>query len=531
MQKPFVIYDEQASFAATGNIFCLMEAKCSKMPTCSNRHTFILGIKRLSCILHHKHRCVKAKEIKKHIATCLNLWRQGKFDALIQDITNTSLANAGYRSASNDAETTARKYHSAVLDGRLRAAVRGLTSSDTGGVLGPNDAFTKTGRPVRDVLAEKYPPLRIPNLSDPDNMAFADYGEAPDVIPIDCPIGDVERVARQLHGSAGCSGVDAEHLKNQLLKHGKASAELREELAEWALWLANTAPPWASYRAMRQGRLVALDKQPGIRPLGIGEAWMRAVSKLVLMQCGMDGKAACGNTQLCVGLEAGIEGAIHASMQCASNTMPFPEERTHPDTSTGDPPPQPEPPDNETQIPTNTPNAPAGYPHTLPDPDVHFLTDARNGFGKLSHMAMLWEVWHRWPAGSRFAHNLYRHECRLILRGTPGTAPAILLSREGVMQGCVWGMILYGIGLMPLAETLRRSDPTVLQPWYADDFALQGPASRVAKLFHILCRHGPSVGYFPEPEKCWVICPPSSEPQARQVFNDASLSVNYCHGR
>jgi hypothetical protein len=68
-------------------------------------------------------------------------------------------------------------------------------------------------------------------------------------------------------------------------------------------------------------------------------------------------------------------------------------------------------------------------------------------------------------------------------------------------------MILYGIGLMPLAEALRRSDPSVLQPWYADNFALQGPASRVADLFHMLCHHGPSVGYFPEPEKCWVICP------------------------
>ncbi|KAL7474993.1 hypothetical protein ACHAW6_003349, partial [Cyclotella cf. meneghiniana] len=92
-------------------------------------------------------------------------------------------------------------------------------------------------------------------------------------------------------------------------------------------------------------------------------------------------------------------------------------------------------------------------------------------------------------------------------------------------------MILYGIGLMPLAERLRREDPTVLQPWYADDFALQGPASRVAKLFHILCRHGPSVGYFPEPEKCWVICPLSSEANARRVFQDASLPVSYCRGR
>ncbi|KAL7476842.1 hypothetical protein ACHAW6_002690, partial [Cyclotella cf. meneghiniana] len=105
--------------------------------------------------------------------------------------------------------------------------------------------------PVRDILAEKHPSLRTPNLLDPNNLAFADYGEAPDIIPIDCPLGDAERVALQLHGSTGCSGVDAEHLKNQLLKHGKASAELREELVEWALWLANTAPLWALYRAMQ----------------------------------------------------------------------------------------------------------------------------------------------------------------------------------------------------------------------------------------------------------------------------------------
>ena len=488
----------------------------------------------MACILRRKHGCVKANEIKKRVAMRLDLWRQGKFDALIQDITDTSLANAGYRSATNDAETAARKYNAAVLDGRLRAAVCGLVSTDGGGVLGPDDACTKTGRPDRAMLAEKHPALRTPDLSDPNNLAFADHGEVPGIIPIDCPIGDAERIARQLNGSAGCSGVDAEHLKNQLLKHGKASAELREELVEWALWLANTSPPWASYRAMRQGRLVALDKQPGIRPLGIGEAWMRAVSKLVLMQCGRDGKAACGNTQLCAGLEAGIEGAIHASIQRATtdDTLHFPEDDLPSAPENTDPPDDTTPNDTETHTPHgDTHTTTVAHPHAPEDPDVHFLSDARNGFNELSRMAMLWEVRHRWPAGSRFAYNLYRHECRLVLRGPPGTNPAILLSREGVMQGCVWGMILYGIGLMPLAERLRREDPTVLQPWYADDFALQGPASRVAKLFHILCRHGPSVGYFPEPEKCWVICPLSSEANARRVFQDASLPVSYCRGR
>ena len=260
--------------------------------------------------------------------------------------------------------------------------------------------------------------LRTPNLWDPNNLAFADYGKAPDIIPIDCPLRHTEWVARQLHGSAGCSGVDAEHLKNQLLKHGKASAELHKELVEWALWMANTMPPWASYRAMQQSRLVALDKQPGIRPLGIGEVWMHAVSKLVLMQCGLDGKEACGNTQLCAGLEAGIEGVIYASIQCANtnNTMRFPDEEIHTAASTGDPPPHTEPPDLGTHPTVNTSNETTVSPHTQPDPEVHFLTDTRNGFGELSRMAMLWEVRHRWLSGSGFAYNLYRHECRLILR-------------------------------------------------------------------------------------------------------------------
>ena len=149
----------------------------------------------------------------------------------------------GYLSGTYDAETKARKYHSVVLDGRLHAAVCGLTSCDNGRVLGPEDACTKIGRPVRDVLAEKHPLLCTPNLSDPNNLAFADYGKAPDIIPIDCPLGDAKRVMHQLQGSTGCSGVDAKHLKNQLLKHGKASAELHEELVEWVLWLTNTAPP------------------------------------------------------------------------------------------------------------------------------------------------------------------------------------------------------------------------------------------------------------------------------------------------
>ena len=59
------------------------------------------------------------------------------------------------------------------------------------------------------------------------------------------------------------------------------------------------------------GRMIAPDKQPGIRPVGVGETWRRLMAKCLLNVAGPEAKAACGTTQLAAGLEAGIEGAIH----------------------------------------------------------------------------------------------------------------------------------------------------------------------------------------------------------------------------
>ena len=74
-------------------------------------------------------------------------------------------------------------------------------------------------------------------------------------------------------------------------------------------------------------RLVALDKQPGVRPVGIGEIFRRAIAKCALKVCGEDAKAACGSANLCAGLEAGIEGALHSVTRRAAdgNTMEFGE--------------------------------------------------------------------------------------------------------------------------------------------------------------------------------------------------------------
>ncbi len=165
------------------------------------------------------------------------------------------------------------------------------------------------------------------------------------------------------------------------------------------------------------------------------------------------------------------------------------------------------------------------------------LVDARNGFNELSRYAMLWTARHHWPKGARFAFNCYRHYARCLVR-CPGGEPSILLSREGVTQGCPQSGILYGLGLLPLEEFLQRdfdaeqpSNSTVLQPWYANDLAMMGASKRIARVFQLLMEKGPSIGYFPEPAKLYHICPKEEEAEARAAFEEAGIEVNFCRGK
>ena len=60
-------------------------------------------------------------------------------------------------------------------------------------------------------------------------------------------------------------------LQHLLLNFGAVSTELRLIFVDFAEWLSNGHPPWADYRTMMSGRMIALDKQPRIRPVGVGE--------------------------------------------------------------------------------------------------------------------------------------------------------------------------------------------------------------------------------------------------------------------
>ena len=112
----------------------------------------------------------------------------------------------------------------------------------------------------------------------------------------------------------------------------------------------------------------------------------------------------------------------------------------------------------------------------------------------------------------------------------PGGKVTYLLSKEGVTQGDPLAMALYGIALLPLADILRKEFPQVLQPWYADDAAMQGPPEMVAACFERLMAIGPHFGYYPEPAKSFAICPEATEARVLRAFGAAGLTVQARRG-
>ena len=155
------------------------------------------------------------------------------------------------------------------------------------------------------------------------------------------------------------------------------------------------------------------------------------------------------------------------------------------------------------------------------------LFDARNGFNELTRYQMLWTVGHLWPKARCFAFNTHRHDIICIVRTAPGREVEIIYSREGITQGGVLGMSLYGIATLPLAWSMREAVPGSLQPWFANDSSAVGTAEQSAQCLLHLQKEGPRYGYFPEASKCVYVCKAEDEPIAQKAFESRGLIIQY----
>ena len=78
-------------------------------------------------------------------------------------------------------------------------------------------------------------------------------------------------------------------------------------------------------------------------------------------------------------------------------------------------------------------------------------------------------------------------------------------------------MIMYGIGIIPLINDIKREIPDVKQTWYAENAGALGTFARLKTYFDSLTCNGPRRGYHPELNKSVPIVRPENL-EAGKVF-------------
>ena len=58
-------------------------------------------------------------------------------------------------------------------------------------------------------------------------------------------------------------------------------------------------------------QMIALNRQPGVRLVGVKELWQHIFSKTVLKATGPESTMEYQDGHLCAGIKAGVDGAIH----------------------------------------------------------------------------------------------------------------------------------------------------------------------------------------------------------------------------
>ena len=115
-------------------------------------------------------------------------------------------------------------------------------------------------------------------------------------------------------GSGGPSHVGADQFRHILLskKFKTEGKNLREKIALLSRNLTSKFVDPFSIEALTTCRLIPLSKNPGVRPIGIGEVLRRVMGKAINWILREDIQEAAGSLQAATGLKAGAEAAIHA---------------------------------------------------------------------------------------------------------------------------------------------------------------------------------------------------------------------------
>ena len=292
--------------------------------------------------------------------------------------TIQSQLSSNHNKAPSPDGKAAQQFSKFMLEGKVKATLRLLTNQASGAVLPLDSVVPSHTATVRDILHEKHPPPQpfFPSAICEHNEMTHD----PHPVHFDRIDGPLIRsTVLRMDGSAGPSGMDTAGWKRLCTSFRTHSADLCDAIASLTRRMCTSYVDPKRLEAIVASRLIALDKCPGVRPIGVGEILRRIIGKAISTTLKHDIQDAVGPLQLCAGFEGGCEAAIHAMQQLFS----------------------------------------------LPQFDAVIQVDASNAFNSLNRQTALRNVLHLCPPLAKVLINTYRADPSLYINGKT------ILSREG----------------------------------------------------------------------------------------------------
>ena len=432
-----------------------------------------------SLMLQKTNAKLKSSENKECLARRLDMWKENKISELLFECKEIQRRLTKEYENYNKQQNIARRFSNMMKNGKVNSALNLLSDTGFKGILPLDDSTFQ-------ILQSKHPEGSYKN----ENLLIEGPIKKTCAVIYDQITGDlIKKCALRTKGAAGPSCFDGDDWRRIIGTniYGADGNDLRKAIAETTRQLCIDeldSHSLKSIESLMACRLIPLNKNPGVRPIGIGEVLRRIMGKAVMTIFKKDVMEVAGPSQLCTGHQAGCEAAVHSVVETFNVEV---------------------------------------------DAEGVLQVDAANAFNKINRKVMLHNIKILCPYLSAYVYNSYALPARLFIQGGKE-----LRSLEGTTQGDPIASSIYAIGILPLLSLIifnqNQHSSKFLQVAFADDVSGTGKLLHLKQWWQDLVKHGPTIGYFPNGGKSWLTVKPLLLETAIKIFSDTLINIT-CEGR
>ena len=210
----------------------------------------------------------KAKDHSEALLRCTDWFQSGDIERLIAEGQEIQRRLKPKKSQQDISKT----FSKLMMEGKIDSALRFLSEESQGGIHQLSEKILKD-------LCQPHP---APTEVQWNSLLFGLICDLRD-IRFDIDEQKITEAAQLTKGAAGPSSLDANQFKRILCskQFNKEGKDLQDQISIFAKNIATKVTDPNCLEAYTANRLIPLDNNPGIRPIGIGEVLRRIVGKAI----------------------------------------------------------------------------------------------------------------------------------------------------------------------------------------------------------------------------------------------------------